>query len=209
MKDPIINAYRKAFPSLFTDFSKMPADLQAHIRYPEDLFRVQTNMWGDYHITNPTDFYAGSDRWDVSLDPGTAGAAAATRTTDANGAVVATRSARIDPYYLFTQLPGAKAPSFILLRPFAPKTAQDDNQVLTAFMVGESDGADYGKLKVYVMPRSRLPNGPALVQGEIQRDQTVSQAETLLNGSGSKVSYGSLTAIPIRQRAALRPTRST
>ena len=64
-------------------------------------------------------------------------------------------------------------------------------------MVGESDGADYGKLKVYVMPRSRLPNGPALVQGEIQRDQTVSQAETLLSGSGSKVSYGSLTAIPI------------
>ena len=96
--------------------------------------------------------------------------------------IIASRSARIDPYYLFTRLPGATKPSFILLRPFAPKTAQDDNQVLTAFMVGKSDPADYGKLKVYVMPRQQLPNGPALVQGEIQRDQAVSQARRCSTG---------------------------
>jgi uncharacterized membrane protein (UPF0182 family) len=197
VKDPIINAYRKAFPSLFTDFKDMPKDLKAHLRYPEDLFRVQTNMWGDYHITNPTEFYAGDDRWDVSLDPGTVGAAAATTTRDTNGNLVTSRSPRIDPYYLFTQLPGATDPAFVLLRPFAPKTARDDNQVLTAFMVGESDGANYGKLRVFVMPRGKLPNGPGLVQGDIQRTQAVSQAETLLSGSGSKASYGSLTVIPI------------
>jgi uncharacterized membrane protein (UPF0182 family) len=196
-KDPIIDAYRKAFPSLFTDFKKMPADIKAHLRYPEDMFRVQTNMWGEYHITNPSDFYSGDDRWDVSLDPGTAGAAQATRTTDAAGRVVSERQARIDPYYLFTQLPGATQPSFVLLRPFAPRATQDDNQVLTAFMVGQSDGKDYGKLKVYVMPRQKLPNGPALVQGEIQSNGDVSEQETLLSGSGSTVSYGSLIAVPI------------
>jgi uncharacterized protein len=195
--DPIIDAYRDAFPKLFTDFERMPEDLKDHLRYPEDLFRVQTNMWADYHIGDAGEFYAGDDRWDVARDPGTAGAAEATRTTDASGATVSSRNARIDPYYLFTQLPGSEEPAFILLRPFVPVSERDDAQLLTAFMVGKSDGEDYGKLQVFVMPRGGLPNGPALVQGEIQRDAEVSQTESLLAGPGSDVSYGSLTAIPI------------
>ncbi|MDP1820853.1 MAG: UPF0182 family protein [Acidimicrobiales bacterium] len=197
VEDPIIDAYRDAFPKLFKDFEDMPENLQEHLRYPEDLFRVQTNMWGDYHIDEADEFYSGDDRWDVARDPGTAGAAAATRTTDASGATVSSRSARIDPYYLFTQLPGSDAPEFILLRPFVPTATRDDNQLLTAFMVGKSDGADYGKLQVFVMPRGDLPNGPALVQGDIQSDTEVSREESLLSGAGSSVSYGSLSAIPI------------
>ena len=195
--DPIIDAYRDAFPSMFSDFDDMPDGLKAHLRYPEDLFRVQTNMWGDYHIEDPTQFYGGNDQWDVARDPGTAGAAAGTQTTNAQGATVSTRNARIDPYYLFTALPESEEPEFVLLRPFVPVSREDDNQVLTAFMVGLSDGADYGKLRVYTMPSGALPNGPALVQGEIQSDGAVSEAETLLGGSGSEVDYGSLTAIPI------------
>jgi uncharacterized membrane protein (UPF0182 family) len=195
--DPIIDAYRSAFPELFTDFKEMPKDLQAHLRYPEDLFRVQTNMWSRYHIENPDSFYTGNDYWDVARDPGTAGAGGGTQTTDAQGNVIATRDARIDPYYLFTQLPGATKPEFLLLRPYVPTSRGDDNQLLTAFMVGKSDGANYGKLQVFVMPRDELPNGPALVQGEIQRDPAVSQQETILSGQGSAVSFGSLTAIPI------------
>ena len=195
--DPIIDAYRSAFPELFTDFAEMPADLKEHLRYPEDLFRVQTNMWSRYHITDPSSFYTGNDFWDVARDPGTAGASAGTQTTDQQGNVIATRDARIDPYYLFTQLPGADKPAFILMRPYVPTSKGDDNQLLTAFMVGKSDGKDYGKLQVFVMPRDNLPNGPALVQGEIQRDASVSQQETLLGGQGSQVSFGSLTAVPI------------
>jgi uncharacterized membrane protein (UPF0182 family) len=195
--DPIIEAYRKAFPSLFSDFSKMPEDLKSHLRYPEDLFRVQTNMWGKYHIVDAPEFYGGDDQWDVARDPGTAGAAASTRTTDASGAVVSERNARIEPYYLYTKLPDSDAPEFVLLRPFVPLTKDDRNQVLTAFMVGQSDGDDYGKLKVYVMPRGQQVGGPAQVQAEIQRNNDVSHEETLLDGSGSKVSYGSLTFIPI------------
>jgi uncharacterized membrane protein (UPF0182 family) len=195
--DPIIDAYRKAFPELFTDFAEMPIDLQQHLRYPEDLFRVQTNMWARYHVDEADSFYEGNDYWDVARDPGTAGAGAGTQTTDAQGNVIATRDARIDPYYLFTELPGAEAPEFILMRPYVPTSREDDNKLLTAFMVGKSDGEDYGKLQVFVMPRGQLPNGPALVQGEIQRDPIVSQQETILSGQGSTVSFGSLTAIPI------------
>ena len=185
----------------------MPLDLQEHLRYPEDLFRVQTNMWSRYHVDDADSFYTGNDFWDVARDPGTAGASAGTQTTDEQGNVIATRDARIDPYYLFTQLPGSDEPEFILLRPYVPTSRGDDNQLLTAFMVGKSDGDNYGKLQVFVMPRDNLPNGPALVQGEIQSDPTVSQQETILSGQGSKVSFGSLTAIPIdggpRVRAAL------
>ena len=195
--DPIIDAYRDAFPSLFTDFKEMPEDLKAHLRYPEDLFRVQTKMWGKYHIDEAQEFYGGDDNWDVARDPGTTGAAEATRTTDNNGNTVTSRNARIEPYYLFTKLPGRDEPEFILLRPFVPVAREDDNQVLTAFMVGQSDGADYGKLRVYRMPRGQTVKGPAIVQGEIQRDTDVSESETLLAGPGSSVSYGSLTFIPI------------
>ena len=195
--DPIIDAYRNAFPSLFSDFADMPDDLKQHLRYPEDLFRVQTNMWARYHVEEPGDFYAGNDYWDVARDPGTAGAGAGTAITNEQGETIQTRDARIDPYYLFTQLPGDTEPGFILLRPFVPTSREDDSQLLTAFMVGRSDLEEYGQLQVFVMPRSNLPNGPALVQGEIQSDEEVSRQETLLGGTGSSVSFGSLTAIPI------------
>jgi uncharacterized membrane protein (UPF0182 family) len=196
--EPIINAYRKAFPSLFSDFEDMPDTLKDHLRYPEDMFRVQTNMWANYHVDDPESFYSGNDRWDVASDPGTVGSRGATQTTDAQGNPVGpARNARIDPYYLFTQLPGEDEPAFILIRPFVPTSAGDDAQRLTAFMVGKSDGDDYGKLQVFVMPRGDLPSGPALVQGEIQSDPQVSETETFLGGAGSTVSYGSLTAIPI------------
>ncbi len=199
-RDPIIEAYRDAFPSLFSDFEDMPADLQEHLRYPEDLFRVQTNMWGNYHINGAQDFFSGNDRWEVAADPGTAGAAQTTQSTNAQGNPVGTpRDARIDPYYLFTQLPGAEQPEFILLRPFVPFSDDDSGQLLTAFMVGKSDPGQYGKIQVFVMPRGNLPNGPALVQGDIQRDPNVSEQETLLGSrqQGSRVDFGSLTAIPI------------
>ncbi len=199
--DPIVEAYRKAFPDLFSDFEDMPKGLADHLRYPEDLFRVQTTAWGRYHIGDSGDFYNSTGRWNVAEDPGTAGAQAATQATDQQGNPVGVpREARIDPYYLFTQLPGDEAPGFIILRPFVPYSEDDQSQLLTAFMVGNSDpGPDYGKLRVFTMPTSNLPNGPALVQGEIQRDPAVSEQETLLGtrSEGSRVDYGALTAIPI------------
>ena len=114
--DPIIEAYRDAFPELFTDFEEMPEDLRAHLRYPEDLFRVQTNSWAKYHVTEADSFYQGNDFWDVARDPGTGAAtrgAAGVEHHDARPPRTPRRPAatdRIEPYYLFTKLPGADEP---------------------------------------------------------------------------------------------------
>jgi uncharacterized membrane protein (UPF0182 family) len=200
--DPIIEAYRDAFPKLFKDFEEMPEDLRSHLRYPEDLFRIQTTSWAKYHVTEADSFYQGNDFWDVARDPGTGAATrgvttSSSTTTTTEGSTVASRTGRIDPYYLFTKLPGADAPEFVLLRPFVPVRANDDSQLMTAFMVAKSDGDSYGQLEVFTMPRTSLPNGPALVQGEIQSSEEVSRQETILGTGGSRVSYGSLAAIPI------------
>jgi uncharacterized membrane protein (UPF0182 family) len=205
VEDPIIEAYRDAFPRLFKDLDDMPDDLRAHLRYPEDLFRLQTNSWAKYHVTEASSFYQGNDFWDVALDPGSGtvrapqadGGASSTTTTTQPDAAPSSREGRIEPYYLFTKLPGAPAPEFVLLRPFVPVRANDDSQLMTAFMVAKSDGDRYGQLEVFTMPRSNLPNGPALVQGEIQSNDEVSSQESLNGRAGSRVTYGSLAAIPI------------
>ena len=119
--DPLIRAYQKAFPELFTDQSQMTETLRAHLRYPEDLFRVQTTMWARYHIEDSAEFYSQSDAWNVAQDPGTvAGIVNTTQTTDAQGRVGPGAEQRIDPYYLLMQLPGEEDLSYVLLRPFVP-----------------------------------------------------------------------------------------
>ncbi len=196
--DPIIEAYRKAFPKLFTDASEMPAELIEHLRYPEDLFRVQTNVWGRYHIDDVNDFYTNNDAWNVAQDPGTASAPTATSSTNAQGeAVAARRSRRIDPYYLLTRLPGEQEAEFIILRPFVPQAEDDKGQLLTSFLVARSDGDSYGKLASYVMPRDDLPLGPALIGGNISGDDAVSREESLLSGTGSTLLKGNLILVPI------------
>ena len=196
--DPIIEAYRDAFPKLFSDFDDMPADLKEHLRYPEDLFRIQTTAWARYHLTDPLDFYNRNDAWVVAQDPGTAGAGQATRPTDAQGNPIGPeRSARIDPYYQLLRLPGEREPEFVLLRPFVPFSEDDSKQLLTAFMVARSDGENYGKLLVYEMPRGSLPDGPGIASASIQASQQVSELETLLGSAGSHVLYGNLILVPV------------
>jgi uncharacterized membrane protein (UPF0182 family) len=198
-EDPIIRAYRKAFPSLFTAGEDMPDELREHLRYPEDLFRVQTTAWGRYHLTDPSDFYNRDDRWQVAPDPGTAGAEAGTAATDEQGNTTETQSARIQPYYQLLQLPGEDEAEFVLLRPFIPFSENDERQQLTAFMVARSDPEHYGELVVYEMPAGQLPDGPGIVTAAIQSSQDVSQLETLLGSpdTGSKVLYGNLLLIPV------------
>jgi uncharacterized membrane protein (UPF0182 family) len=197
-KDPLLKAYRQAFPKMFTDISKVPDDLRAHFRYPEDLFRVQTNMWGRYHLTDPDDFYNKNDAWAVAKDPGTAGTAPGTQTTGPAGTLVETK-ARIEPYYLLMRLPGEKEESFLILRPFVPVSTDDSRQELTAFMVAKSDPDDYGQLETFVMPRGDLPAGPVIAAAAIGADSEVSPLQTLLSGKGSTASFGNLILIPIKQ----------
>ena len=198
--DPIVNAYAKAFPDLFADADEMSEGLRAHYRYPEDLFRVQTNMWGSYHINEPQSFYEGSDGWAVAQDPGTAvttGIGQQTQTTTPTGQPVRTLAPRINPVYVIGRPPGEEREGFMMLRSYVPVSDDDSRRELTAFMVAKSDPDDYGKLIVYEMPSDNLPNGPALVNSIIQQNPEVSRDIALLNREGSRVSYGDLILVPI------------
>jgi len=202
-KDKLVKAYQKAFPKLFTDGSKVDPELREHFRYPEDLFRVQTNMFGLYHMTRAGDFYNKTDAWNIAQDPGTIGSA-----TSANqlalsgvpGAPVA-REARLDPYYLLMRLPGESKEDFLILQPFVPFSKDDTRKDLTAFMIAKSDPQDYGKLEAFVMPREQQINGPALVNAQMNQQPEISKEISLLGspGLGSKVTLGNMLLIPVNQ----------
>ena len=202
-QDPLLGAYRDAFPDLFTDADQVPEGLRAHFRYPEDLFRVQTNMWGRYHLDDPDDFYNQSGAWSVAQDPGTAVSPATSQQLDpqTDQPLGPPREARIDPYYQMLRLPGQPDEDFLILRPFVPFSRDDQQQVLTAFMVAKSDPDNYGQLQTFQLPSSNPPPGPRLVGSAIRADAGVSQQETLLGnqGSGSRVVYGNLLLIPLEQ----------
>lgn len=202
--DPIIDAYRKAFPDLFTDGDDMPADLRSHLRYPEDLFRVQTTAWGSYHLSDPREWYDASDAWQVAADPGAdvvrvadESTTATTTATDVTGSGADANP--IPPYYQLLKLPGETDAEFVLLRPFVPAAKEDNRQQLTAFMVARMDPGHYGELALYQMPKANLPEGPSLVRAAMRADETVSNEETLLGTrtGGSRVVYGNLLMVPV------------
>jgi uncharacterized membrane protein (UPF0182 family) len=210
--DPMVRAYAKAFPALFVDKSKMPEELKAHLRYPEDLFRTQANMFGTYHVTNPDSFYRSTDAWDIAQDPGTGRVSSQLRTTtpattpgsgSANGTsgaaalVASSKLARIDPTYLLLKLPGDKDLGFTILQPFVPSSGDDRQVNLTGFLTAKSDGADYGKLKVFVMPRGEQIDGPLVVNNAIQSDPDITKELSLLDGRGSTALFGQVQLIPV------------
>jgi len=203
--DPILDAYRSAFPKLFSDFDDMPAGLSDHLRYPEDLFRVQTAAYARYHLTDADDFYNQDDTWRVARDPGTAGADPNTAVTDEQGqATGETTAPRISPYYQVLQLPteegqDAGEAEMVLMRPFVPFSEDDRRQQLTAFMAARMERDHYGELMVYEMPGSDLPDGPGIAASTIQADETVSELESLLGRGGSDVRYGNLLLVPVDQ----------
>ena len=205
--DPIIKAYQKAFPKLFTPGTEIGEELRSHLRYPEDLFRVQTNMYGRYHITDPNEFYNAGDAWDISQDPGSGAPAvsnaATTSTTAANAASAgglvsaSAKGRRMDPTYLLLRLPGDETESFLILQPFVPRSQGDRQQNLSAFMIAKSDPDEYGKLMAFVMPRGEQIDGPALVDARAAAETEISREITLLNQQGSEVKLGNVQVIPI------------
>ncbi|MDY7106174.1 MAG: UPF0182 family protein [Actinomycetota bacterium] len=196
--DPIAQAYANAFPDLFSEWDELPEGLRDHIRYPEDLFRVQTNMWGSYHIDDAVDFYQQTAAWAVAQDPGTGVATAITQTTAPDGTPAGTRERRIDPQYLLMRLPEESEESFLLLRSFVPESGNDQLKELTAFMVAKSDWEEYGQLQVYEVPSTGV-DGPALVASEIESNTEIAQEITLLDQQGSQVRRGNLLLIPIEE----------
>jgi uncharacterized protein len=203
--DPIIKTYMKAFPALFTPSSKMDTldpGLRAHLRYPEDLFRVQTNMYGRYHLIDPDGFYTQANAWTISQDPGSGSPSATgqgTQTFSANGQPIVSRQRRMDPTYLLTHLPGETQQTFLILQPFVPVSPSDKQQNLTAFMTAESDPANYGRIEAFITPPGQQIDGPALINAAIQQNPDISKEISLLNTQGSQVLLGNVITVPIDQ----------
>ncbi len=175
--DPVIQVYARAFPGLFKPLEAMPADLRAHIRYPEDLFIIQARKYATYHMTDPQVFYNKEDLWSIPR-----------RTVEG-------RDREMEPYYTIMRLPGERREEFILLILFNP--SRRDNMI--AWLATRSDPPNYGRLIAYTFPKQKLVYGPRQIDARIDQDPVISQQLTLWGQRGSMVIRGSLLAIPIDQ----------
>jgi hypothetical protein len=206
--DPILQAYSAAFPHMFVPIRDMPAGLQAHLRYPEDIFSVQSAIYGRYHLRNPQQFYAASNAWQLSPTAGAgpqSQALLAQNTYNNQGQLISTTPARMSPQYQVYSLPGTDptnpdSQAFTVSDGFVPATqtsgsSSTQNFNLTAWMVGMSDPTNYGQLNLYQVPQGTV--GPANADAEIQADNNVSSAITLLNQHGSQVLLGETLMVPI------------
>ena len=195
--DPLIIAYQGAFSGLFTPMAEMPASLLEHVRYSEDLFRIQSELWGAYHIDDTENFYQRASEWAVSQDPGRTGMGAASLTVrDSQGIPVRTRDARMPPYRTMVNLPSGNGAEFVIIRAFVPLDEDDARKELAAYMVGRSDGEHYGEPVVFRPPTSDF-DGPALAEERIRNDEEVASLQTLLSQRGSSVLFGELLLVPI------------
>jgi uncharacterized membrane protein (UPF0182 family) len=208
--DPIIKVYERAFPDLFTPLSQADSipglkGITAHFRYPEDIFRVQTNMYGRYHLTNPSDFYSQAQAWSVSPDPGSGQLSSSSPLLQTivgnNGQFVPAPVQRLQPQYVLAHPPGSPSTqqSFLLLTPFVPVGSSTERQNLTAFMTASSDPSNYGALTVYQTPPGQTIDGPALITNAIRSNPAISSELTLLNQQGSNVELGEVAVVPIDQ----------
>lgn len=200
--DPILQAYMKAFPHLFTPRSKMSPALLDQLRYPKDLFTVQAETLGNYHITNAKAFYNATDAWNLSQDPGANLTGSSHGTASGSGGTGA-GVPRMAPTYEVMALPGSSSLQFELLEPFVPSggKGQSGNQAqnLTAFLAVSSDPSSYGSMELYTTPRGQLIDGPAMVNAMINADHTISSEITLLDSHGSQAQLGAVMMVPVGQ----------
>jgi len=182
-RDPIVRTIDRMYPGLLKPFASMPTDIRAHVRYPEDLFRLQTQLYATYHMVNPETFYHREDEWQIPGGAGTTSPIGDPRRGEGEAFL----------RHMVMRLPGERDPEFILMRPFTPR--QKDN--LAAWMVARNDGAHYGELAVYRFPRQRLVFGPNQVVNRINQDTEVSRQVTLWDQRGSEVLRGELLVLPV------------
>jgi uncharacterized protein len=181
--DPIIRTYQRIFPELFEPLSAMPADLQRHIRYPEDMFYIQAQQYRAYHMTAPEVFYNREDLWQF---PREATAPDGSADGSADGS-------RMVPYYVMMRLPGDQGAQFFLMLPMAP--SQRENMI--AWFAARCDPPEYGKLLVYEFPKDKLVYGPFQIEARINQNTEISQQISLWNQMGSRVIRGNLLVVPI------------
>ncbi|MGC2643486.1 MAG: UPF0182 family protein, partial [Pseudolabrys sp.] len=174
--DPIAMTYQRIFPELFKPFAAMPPDLQKHIRYPEDLFLIQAQIYQAYHMEAADVFYNREDLWQFPREPGSGGS-----------------TSLMAPYYIIMRLPGETQAEFFVMLPMVP--SRRDNMI--AWLAARCDPPDYGKLIVYEFPKDKLVYCPFQIEALINQNTEISQQLTLWNQMGSRVIRGNLLVIPI------------
>lgn len=203
--DPIAKAWQAAFPKMFRPISEVDPELSAHFRYPEDLFRVQSNIYGKYQFDDATLFFNRDAAWSVAQAPPNApesssGVGVAATGIDAvdSATVLDANVLRFSPYYTIFHAPGAvdKKGTFAMLRPFVPFSSDDSRKELRSIMVVSSDPATYGKITVFDLA-TPLPAGPATIAAEFESEPAISQTITPLDQRGSRVTYGDLQIVPV------------
>jgi uncharacterized membrane protein (UPF0182 family) len=202
--DPVIRAWSAAFPSLFTPRSKMPAALKDHLRYPEDLFRLQADVYASYHVVEPRRFFQGSERWLITPDPNDALSATSLLTPQTAAQAGSQRapsikatSKRQEPYYLYIRLPGEPGESFLMLQAFVPVSQNNGQLRLVSFLTAKGDRRNYGQMQSFVMPQGQQVFGPVQAALKISQDPAIASEFTLLDQRGSRVIKGNLQLIPV------------
>jgi uncharacterized membrane protein (UPF0182 family) len=177
-EDPMIRAYQRLFPDLFTPFAEIPPDLRSHLRSPEGLFRVQAEMYRTYHMREPESFYNRADLWDLA--------------TSSQGQSAAQT---VTPTYMIATLPGETQPEFVLTIPFTPRNKQN----LIGLMVARCDGAHLGEVVFLQLPKQEIIKGPLQIEALVNQDQVISKDLTLWGQQGSTVLRPPILTLPIDQ----------
>jgi uncharacterized membrane protein (UPF0182 family) len=178
-EDPVIAAYRRIFPGLFKDASLMPTSLRKHVRYPELLLKLQADVYGLYHMTDPEAFYNREDLWTVATEVG--------MSDSGEQATLA-----MQPNFVQMKLPGESGEEFVEILPFTPASRNN----LIGWIAGRSDGSQYGTAVVYNFPKTKLVDGPLQIEARIDQNAQLSGQLTLWNQQGSHVRRGALLVIP-------------
>ncbi len=188
-QDPILKAWQKVFPTSVKPYTEMSGDVMSHVRYPEDIFKVQRELLGQYHVTDPDKFFKNTEAWSIPDDP-------TTKAVD-----------KQPPYYLSLKMPGAEKTAFSLTTDFIPQkvTGSDSRNVLYGFMAANGDAGnvkgvkspDYGKLQLLELPVDTQVPGPGQVQNKFQTDPTVSEQLNVLTLGQSEVKNGNLLTLPV------------
>ena len=173
--DPLVKNYMAVFPTLFKPFPEMPAGLQQHIRYPEDLFQLQNFIYGTYHMKDPQVFYNKEDVWQTPKE------------------IYDRDTVDMQPYYIILKLPGEEKEDFIMITPLIPRGK--DNMI--AWMSASSNPEKYGKLEVFKFSKQELIYGPMQIEARINQDTDIAQLFTLWGQQGSQVIRGNMIVIPI------------
>ena len=207
-QDPILRTWEKIYPGSVEPMSAISGDLMSHLRYPEDMFKVQRNLLATYHVTDAAGFYSGGDRWRLAEETSTYGdtSASAAQRTDANGNRVSAPTSLQPPYYLTMQMPGQESAEFSLTSVFVPGGGGEGRrEAMAGFLALDSETGNtpgqvregYGKLRLLALPSSTTVPGPGQVQNKYDSDEKIATQLNLLNQADSTVIRGNLLTLPV------------